>query len=65
MNSTMDDMNLIQHAQRHHLVVREPGEKRDLEIAEASLVALLYILLFLVAKLNKLLYFLVAFAFIN
>ncbi|RVW51903.1 NADP-specific glutamate dehydrogenase [Vitis vinifera] len=30
MNSTMDDMNLIQ--QRHHLVVRELGEEIDLEI---------------------------------
>lgn len=30
MNSTMDDMNLIQHAQR--LVVRELGEEIDLEI---------------------------------
>lgn len=32
MNSTMDDMNLIQQAQRHHLVVRELGEEIDLEI---------------------------------
>ena len=32
MNSTMDYMNLIQHAQRHHLVVRELGEEIDLEI---------------------------------
>ncbi|EXB34856.1 NADP-specific glutamate dehydrogenase [Morus notabilis] len=32
MNSAMDDMNLIQHAQRHHLVVREIGEEIDLEI---------------------------------
>lgn len=31
MNSTMDDMNLIQQAQRHHLVVREI-EEIDLEI---------------------------------
>lgn len=31
MNSTMDDMNLIQQAQRH-LVVRELGEEIDLEI---------------------------------
>ena len=32
MNATMDDMNLIQQAQRHHLVVREIGEEIDLEI---------------------------------
>lgn len=32
MNSAMDDMTLIQHAQRHHLVVRELGEEIDLEI---------------------------------
>ncbi|KAG5627632.1 hypothetical protein H5410_012850 [Solanum commersonii] len=32
MNSTMDDMNLIHQAQRHHLVVRELGEEIDLEI---------------------------------
>ncbi|KAG8380061.1 hypothetical protein BUALT_Bualt07G0154300 [Buddleja alternifolia] len=32
MSSTMDDMNLIQQAQRHHLVVRELGEEIDLEI---------------------------------
>ncbi|XP_047338763.1 NADP-specific glutamate dehydrogenase isoform X2 [Impatiens glandulifera] len=32
MNSTMDSMNLIQQAQRHHLVVRELGEEIDLEI---------------------------------
>ncbi|KAM0956573.1 hypothetical protein ACFX2A_025329 [Malus domestica] len=32
MNSMMDDMNLIQQAQRHHLVVRELGEEIDLEI---------------------------------
>ncbi|XP_010320812.1 uncharacterized protein [Solanum lycopersicum] len=32
MNSTMDDMNLIHQAQRHHLVVREIGEEIDLEI---------------------------------
>lgn len=33
MNSTMDDISLIQHAQRHHhLVVRELGEEIDLEI---------------------------------
>ncbi|XP_057976918.1 uncharacterized protein LOC131164027 isoform X2 [Malania oleifera] len=32
MNSAMDDMNLIQQAQRHHLVVRELGEEIDLEI---------------------------------
>lgn len=32
MNSTMDDMNLIQQAQRHHLVVGELGEEIDLEI---------------------------------
>lgn len=32
MTSTMDDMNLIQQAQRHHIVVRELGEEIDLEI---------------------------------
>ncbi|WJX92040.1 glutamate dehydrogenase (NADP(+)) [Trifolium repens] len=32
MNSAIDDMNLIQQAQRHHLVVREIGEEIDLEI---------------------------------
>lgn len=33
MNSAMDDMNMIQQAQRHHhLVVREIGEEIDLEI---------------------------------
>ncbi|KAF7814173.1 NADP-specific glutamate dehydrogenase isoform X1 [Senna tora] len=32
MNSAMEDMNLIQQAQRHHLVVREIGEEIDLEI---------------------------------
>ncbi|PSS07368.1 Glutamate dehydrogenase [Actinidia chinensis var. chinensis] len=32
MNSTMDDINLLQQAQRHHLVVRELGEEIDLEI---------------------------------
>ena len=32
MNTMMDDMNLIQQAQRHHLVVRELGEEIDLEI---------------------------------
>lgn len=32
MNSTMDEMNMIQHAQRHHLVVRDIGEEIDLEI---------------------------------
>ncbi|XP_043706518.1 NADP-specific glutamate dehydrogenase-like [Telopea speciosissima] len=32
MNSAMDDMNLLQQAQRHHLVVREIGEEIDLEI---------------------------------
>ncbi|KAI5422711.1 hypothetical protein KIW84_045940 [Lathyrus oleraceus] len=32
MNSAMDGMNLIQQAQRHHLVVREIGEEIDLEI---------------------------------
>ncbi|GAB4850410.1 hypothetical protein Ancab_029714 [Ancistrocladus abbreviatus] len=36
MNSTMDDMNLIQQAQRHHLVVRELGEEIDLEIGAAD-----------------------------
>ncbi|XP_030968991.1 NADP-specific glutamate dehydrogenase isoform X2 [Quercus lobata] len=34
MNSTMDDMNLIQ--QRHHLVVRELGEEIDLEIGPSD-----------------------------
>lgn len=32
MNTTMDEMNMIQHAQRHHLVVRDIGEEIDLEI---------------------------------
>ncbi|KAL3632905.1 hypothetical protein CASFOL_025889 [Castilleja foliolosa] len=32
MTSTMDDMNLIQQSQRHHLVVREISEEIDLEI---------------------------------
>lgn len=32
MNSAMDDINLIQQAQRHNLVVRELGEEIDLEI---------------------------------
>nr|KYP58359.1 NADP-specific glutamate dehydrogenase [Cajanus cajan] len=32
MDSAIDDMNLIQQAQRHHLVVREIGEEIDLEI---------------------------------
>lgn len=32
MNSTMDDINLIQQAQRHRLVVRQLGEEIDLEI---------------------------------
>ncbi|KAK9102222.1 hypothetical protein Sjap_019476 [Stephania japonica] len=32
MNSAMDEINLIQQAQRHHLVVREIGEEIDLEI---------------------------------
>lgn len=32
INSAMDDMNLIQQTQRHHLVVREIGEEIDLEI---------------------------------
>ncbi|KAJ1411141.1 hypothetical protein SESBI_21384 [Sesbania bispinosa] len=32
MNPAMDDINLIQQAQRHHLVVREIGEEIDLEI---------------------------------
>ena len=32
MSSAMDDMNLIQQAQRHQLVVRELGEEIDLEI---------------------------------
>ncbi|CAN1286457.1 NADP-specific glutamate dehydrogenase [Linum perenne] len=36
MNSTMDDMNLIQQAQRHHLVVRELGEGIDLEIGHGD-----------------------------
>lgn len=37
MNSTMDDINLIQQAQRHHhLVVRELGEEIDLEIGPSD-----------------------------
>lgn len=36
MNSPMDDMNLIQQAQRHHLVVRELGEEIDLEISNGD-----------------------------
>ncbi|BAT98445.1 hypothetical protein VIGAN_09210100 [Vigna angularis var. angularis] len=32
MNSSMDDMTLIQQSQRHHLGVRELGEEIDLEI---------------------------------
>lgn len=32
MNPAMDDINLIQQAQRHQLVVREIGEEIDLEI---------------------------------
>jgi len=32
MNSSMDDMTLIQQSQRHQLVVRELGEEIDLEI---------------------------------
>ncbi|GAB2293411.1 hypothetical protein Dimus_027612 [Dionaea muscipula] len=32
MNSAIDDINLIQQAARHHLVVRELGEEIDLEI---------------------------------
>lgn len=36
MNSAMDDMNLIQQAQRHHLVVREIGEEIDLEISHGD-----------------------------
>ena len=36
MNSTMDDINLIQQAQRHHLVVRELGEEIDLEIGHGD-----------------------------
>eukprot|EP01018_Ginkgo_biloba_P001360 Gb_14073 [translate_table: standard] len=32
MNSSMDEMNLLQQAQRHHLVVREMGEEIDLEM---------------------------------
>ncbi|RHN39228.1 hypothetical protein MtrunA17_Chr8g0341571 [Medicago truncatula] len=32
MISAMDDMNLIQQAHRHHLVVKEIGEEIDLEI---------------------------------
>ncbi|XP_073036726.1 uncharacterized protein [Primulina eburnea] len=32
MTSAMDDINLIQQSQRHHLVVRELGEEIDLEI---------------------------------
>lgn len=36
MNSAMDDMNLIQQAQRHHLMVRELGEEIDLEIGHGD-----------------------------
>ncbi|KAJ9190300.1 hypothetical protein P3X46_001518 [Hevea brasiliensis] len=36
MNSAMDDINLIQQAQRHHLVVRELGEEIDLEIGHGD-----------------------------
>lgn len=32
MTSTMDDMNLIHQAQRHHIVVSDLGEEIDLEI---------------------------------
>uniref|UniRef100_A0A7N0RGK5 C17orf113 probable zinc finger domain-containing protein n=1 Tax=Kalanchoe fedtschenkoi TaxID=63787 RepID=A0A7N0RGK5_KALFE len=32
LTGAMDDMNLIQQAQRHHLVVRDLGEEIDLEI---------------------------------
>lgn len=32
MNSTMDEINLLRQAQRHHLVVRGIGEEIDLEI---------------------------------
>ncbi|XP_010924923.1 uncharacterized protein [Elaeis guineensis] len=32
MNSTMDEINLLRQAQRHHLVVRGMGEEIDLEI---------------------------------
>ncbi|MCL7043935.1 hypothetical protein MKW94_015114 [Papaver nudicaule] len=32
MNSSMDEINLLQQAHRHHLVVREIGEEIDLEI---------------------------------
>ncbi|XP_065866495.1 uncharacterized protein [Euphorbia lathyris] len=36
MNSAMDDMNLIQQTQRHHLMVRELGEEIDLEIGHGD-----------------------------
>uniref|UniRef100_A0A2P2MTW8 Uncharacterized protein MANES_04G137500 n=1 Tax=Rhizophora mucronata TaxID=61149 RepID=A0A2P2MTW8_RHIMU len=36
MNPAMDDMNLLQHAQRHHLVVRDIGEEIDLEISHGD-----------------------------
>ncbi|KAF9614062.1 hypothetical protein IFM89_014862 [Coptis chinensis] len=32
MNSTIDEINMLQQAQRHHLVVRDIGEEIDLEI---------------------------------
>ncbi|KAI3874192.1 hypothetical protein MKW92_053586 [Papaver armeniacum] len=32
MNSSMDEINLLEQAHRHHLVVRELGEEIDLEI---------------------------------
>ncbi|XP_057455265.1 uncharacterized protein LOC130746600 isoform X2 [Lotus japonicus] len=32
MNSAMNDMNLIQQSQRHHLVMKEIGDEIDLEI---------------------------------
>lgn len=34
--TTMDEMNLIQQAQRHHLVVRDIGEEIDLEIGPSD-----------------------------
>uniref|UniRef100_A0A2P2MTX5 glutamate dehydrogenase (NADP(+)) n=2 Tax=Rhizophora mucronata TaxID=61149 RepID=A0A2P2MTX5_RHIMU len=36
MHSAMDDMNLLQQAQRHHLVVRDIGEEIDLEISHGD-----------------------------
>lgn len=36
MNSAMEDMNILQQAQRHHLVVRELGEGIDLELGHGE-----------------------------